>query len=98
MLDKYIAVNGKTVRLKPYSEKRLKQLNEVNAEIDQYVKENPDVTIDQVPAKLRMGWRKRKIAILWDGELDDKTIESDDFESSLLKDTEDFFISRRLYL
>ncbi len=98
MLDKYITVNGKTVRLKPYSEKRLKQLNEVNAEIDQYVKENPDVTIDEVPVKLRMGWRKRKAAILWEGEIDDKTIESDDFESSLLKDTEDFFISRRLYL
>lgn len=98
MLDKYITVNGKTVKLKPYSEKRLKQLNEVNTEIDKYVQENPDVTIDQVPVKLRMGWRKRKVAILWEGELEDSLIESDDFEASLLKDTEDFFISRRLYL
>lgn len=100
MLEKTITVNGRVVKLQPYSEKRLKLLNAVNKEIQDFIDENPTMTINEVPLKQKATWWKNKASILWEPILpfDEDFFESDDFESGLLKDTEDFFITRRLYL
>jgi hypothetical protein len=100
MIQETIKVNGIKMTLKPYSEKRMKELNSINAEITEWVNNHLDATIDQVPVELKGEWWKRKASILWDSEkpLPDDFFTSDEFESSLLKDSEDFFTVRRLYL
>jgi len=100
MLDKQINVNGHTVKLKPYSEKRLKLLNDINKDIQKFIDENPTLTINDVPKEKKAMWWEAKASILWEPlvPFGKGFFESDDFESGLLKDTEDFFITRRLYL
>jgi len=98
--DKVIFVNGKKVYLKPYSEKRLKQLVEVQAEIDAFIESNPQATFADIDTKERAKWWKKKADILWetDEPLKEEFFASEEFESSLLKDSEDFFLSYRVYL
>jgi hypothetical protein len=99
MIQQSIKVNGVKMTLRPYSEKRMKDLNAINAEITEWVNNHLEATIDQVPADLKGEWWKRKASILWDSEtLPDDFFTSDEFESSLLKDSEEFFTVRRLYL
>lgn len=78
----------------------MKELNAINAEITEWVNANLEATIDQVPSDLKGSWWKRKASILWDAEkpLPEDFFTSDDFESSLLKDSEEFFTLKRLYL
>jgi hypothetical protein len=99
MFNKNIVVSGVTMTLRPYTEKRLKELIEVNTEIQEFITKNPDVTIDEIHDK-RASWYKRKADILWQSEhpLTDEFFTSEDFELSLLKETEDFFLANRLYL
>jgi hypothetical protein len=99
MFDNQIVVSGVTMKLRPYTEKRLQQLIEVNTEIQEFITKNPDVTIDQIH-KERATWYKRKAEILWECEhkLELDFFASEDFELSLLKQTEDFFLANRLYL
>lgn len=99
MNQQTIKVNGVKMTLRPYSEKRMKDLNAINAEITEWVNNNLEATIDQVPSELKGSWWKRKASILWESEtLPDDFFTSDEFESSLLKDSEEFFTMRRLYL
>jgi len=100
MFDTKIQVSGRTVTLRAYTEKRLKALNEINVEISEFIRNNPTMIIDDVPKDKKVDWWMRKAAILWQAEpeLGKSFFEDDDFESSKLKDTEDFFITRRLYL
>lgn len=100
MNQESIKVNGIRMTLRPYSEKRMKELNSINAEITEWVNANLEATIDQVPIELKGSWWKRKASVLWEAEkpLPDDFFTSDEFESSLLKDSEDFFTLRRLYL
>jgi len=98
MFENQVKVSGVTVSLNPYSEKRLKALNEINAEINKWVSENLELTIADVPSDLKGKWWKAKADILWKGEYPEGFFASDEFESSLLKETEDFFVMRRLYL
>lgn len=100
MIDKYITVSGVRVRLVPYTERRFKALLGVQAEIDEFIKKDPDMTLDEIDRGIIAGWWKRKADVLWqaDKELDEKFFSSPDFESSLLKDSEDFFLSNRMYL
>lgn len=100
MLESYIKVNGIRMRLLPYSEKRLKLLNEIRKEISDWVEANLDKTIAEVPTEKKADWWKRKASILWEPQetIPDGFFASDEFESSLLKETEDFFIMRRMYL
>jgi hypothetical protein len=95
-----ITVSGERVRLAPYTVKRMKVLMEVRNEIDEYIDKNPQVTLDTIDRKLVAKWWKRKGDILWesDKELPISFYESEDFESSLLKQTEDFFFLNRVYL
>jgi hypothetical protein len=99
MFNNQIVVSGVTVSLRPYTEKRLKDLVAVNMEIQEFITKNPDVTIDQIEGK-RAEWYKRKAEILWKSEnpLGIDFFASEDFELSLLKQTEDFFLANRLYL
>lgn len=100
MIEKTINVNGYTVKLRPYSEKRLKLLNEINKDIQKFIDENPNLTINDVPVEKKAQWWEAKASILWEPIVPFAKgfFEDDEFESGLLKDTEDFFISRRLYL
>jgi hypothetical protein len=100
MIQQSIKVNGIKMNLKPYSEKGMKGLNAINTEITEWVNKNLEATIDQVPIELKGDWWKRKASILWDAEkpLPDDFFTSDEFESSLLKDSEEFFTMKRLYL
>lgn len=100
MNDNIIKVSGIRMRVLPYSEKRMKQLTEIRNEISAWIDGNLDKTIDEVPAEKKADWWKRKAGILWEpiDTLPDGFFASDDFESSLLKETEDFFIMRRMYL
>jgi hypothetical protein len=100
MIEKHIVVSGVKVRLRPYTEKRFRQLLEVQTEIDQYVAENPELTFLEIDRKMVAKWWKRKADILWDSPtpLSESFFESEDFESSLLKDTEAFFLANGQYL
>jgi hypothetical protein len=99
MFNKQIVVSGVTMTLRPYTEKRLKQLIDVNTEIQDFITKNPDVTLDDIQDK-RAEWYKRKADILWESAtpLAIEFFTSDEFELSLLKETEDFFLANRLYL
>jgi hypothetical protein len=98
MFNNQIKVSGVSVTLRPYSEKRLAELKAVNDEITEWVNAHLDMTINDVPKDLKEKWWKRKGEILWEGDFPDGFFGSDEFESSLLKDTEDFFVMKRLYL
>lgn len=100
MIDKHIIVSGVRVRLVPYTERRLKALLDVQSEIDAFIEENPEMTFDEIDRSIIAGWWKRKADVLWqaDKELDEKFFASPDFESSLLKDSESFFLNNRIYL
>lgn len=99
MFERTLIVNGITVKLRPYTEKRLAMLVEVNKEIQDFIEENPDLSVGDIAEK-RAGWYKRKADILWDApiELKEEFFTSEDFPSSLLKDSEDFFLRHSVYL
>jgi hypothetical protein len=104
MLDKRIVVNGIGVTLSPYSEKRYKMFMQVEREIRDHVNElqekDPESTIHDIPMSKKAEWWKRKADILWqpDSPMNLDFFESDEFESSLLKDTENFFFANMMYL
>lgn len=95
-----IIVSGEIVRLRPYTERRMKQLIEVKVEIEAYVDKHPEMTIDEIDRKMVAKWWKRKADILWESEkeLPLSFFESEDFEVTWLKKTEDFFLNSRIYL
>ena len=95
-----ITVSGKVVRLRPYTERRMKQLVEIQQEIQQYIEKNPDMTMDEIDKSKVANWWKRKAEILWESDepLGLDFFKSEDFESSLLKKSEDFFLNSRIYL
>lgn len=100
MFDKTIQVSGVTVTLRPYTEKRLKELNEINAEISAWIEANPEATIADVPLDKKAAWWRRKADVLWAPErpLGLDFFKSDDFEAGMLKESEGFFMKGRLYL
>jgi hypothetical protein len=99
MFDKKITVSGVVVKLRPYSEKRLKELVDVNQDIQEFIKANPDKSIADIRDK-RGEWFMRKASILWESEqpLEKDFFMSEDFEISLLKESEDFFLNSAMYL
>lgn len=99
MFEKKVTVSGVVMRLRPYTEKRLKQLIEINQEITEFVDKNPDILIVDI-ADRRAEWYMRKASILWEPEspIDLEFFKSEDFEVSLLKETETFFLSNGIYL
>jgi len=99
MFERNLVVNGVTVKLRPYSEKRLAMLVDINKEIQEFIDKNPDLSVGDITDK-RAGWYKRKADILWEApyELKEDFFSHEDFESSLLKDSEDFFLKHSVYL
>lgn len=97
---KEIKVNGVKMTLKPYSAKRWSQMVAIQDEIDKWVEQNPTATINDIPIDKKADWWKRKAEILWEPEskLPENFFTSDEFESSLLQDSESFFTVRRMYL
>jgi hypothetical protein len=95
-----IHVNGVKIQILPYSESRLARLVAVQNEIDEYIDNNPDVTFENLDRKLVAKWWKAKADVIWEPEkpLDIKFFESPEFESGLLKKSETFFLSGRVYL
>jgi len=65
-----LSVNGYTVNLVPYTEKRMRELNDILKEIDDYVKKNPDMLYDDIPSEKKVDWWMRKARILWNPEFD----------------------------
>ena len=100
MFDKTIQVSGVTMTLRPYTEKRLKELNQINEEISAWIDANPDATIADVPLEKKAMWWRRKADVLWAPErpLDIEFFKSEEFEASQLKESEAFFMKGRLYL
>lgn len=99
MFDRTLVVCGVTVKLRPYTEKRLAVLVEINKEIQEFIESNPDLSVKDIAGK-RASWYKRKADVLWQTpyELNEDFYASDEFESSLLKDSEDFFLKHSVYL
>lgn len=100
MIDRYIVVNNLRVRLKPYTERRMKQLQEINSEIDEFVEKNPGVTIEEIDRDQVAKWWKAKADIMWDVPevLKEEFFASEDFESSMLRDSEALFLTNKQYL
>ena len=100
MFDKYTTVNGIRVKLNPYSEARFKSLRLVNDEISAWIGDNQEKTINDIPADLKEKWWKTKAEILWtpDSPFADGFFSSEDFEAGILKDSEDNFVIKRLYI
>ena len=100
MIDKYITVNGISVRLRPYTVKRMKQLEGINQEVDVYLEKNPGATIDDIERSQIAKWWKAKADVMWEpsAKMDEKFFESDEFESSMLRDSEALFLTNKQYL
>ncbi len=100
MFDKYTTVNGIRVKLNPYSEARFKKLKSVNEEISLWIDENQEKTIADIPAELKEKWWREKAEIFWSSDVSypEGFFSSEDFEAGLLKDSEDNFIIKRLYI
>jgi hypothetical protein len=100
MFDKYTTVNGIKVKLNPYSESRFKKLRDVNEQISTWINENQESTINDIPADKKEEWWRAKAEILWSADVPfpEGFFSSEDFELGLLKDSEDSFIVKRLYI
>lgn len=100
MIDKYILVSDVRVRLRGYTERRMAQLQEINKEIDVFIEKNPNITIEEIDPKLKAKWWKGKADIMWEPlePLKQEFFESEDFESSMLRDSEALFLTNKQYL
>lgn len=98
MFDKQLTVSGVDVTLRPYTAKRHAMLEALNAEIKTFVSSNPDWSWDDIPKDVKVSFWRRKAEILWDAKYPPGFFESDDFEYSLLKDTELHFTMMQVYL
>ena len=98
--NKALVVNGHPVRIAEYSRKKFIELQELADEQDKYIADNPGILISEIPLDLRADWLKRKADILWstDKPYPKGFFESDDFELSKLKDSQDFFLKYTLFL
>ena len=99
LFERKLVVSGQVVTINPYTEKRAKALIDIQNEINKFADDNPDVRIDEIVDK-RAEWWYRKAMILWsfDKPVKKDFFESEDFESSLLLDTENFFLNYSNYL
>ncbi len=100
MFDKYTTVNGIRVKLNPYSEARFKKLQVINEEVMDFISANSQMTINDIPAENKEKWWRAKADVLWSSEtpFPEGFFSNEDFELGLLKDSEDNFIVKRLYI
>lgn len=100
MFDKYTTVNGIRVKLTPFSEARYKRLRAVNEQIAEWLGANLEATFNDIPPDKKDEWWRAKAEILWqpDKPFPEGFFSDDDFEAGMLKETEDNFVVKRLYL
>jgi hypothetical protein len=100
IVQEEITVSGERVKLRPYTERRLSQLVEIQQEIQEYIEANPEMGFDEIDKKKVAKWWKRKAEVLWETQepLPLSFFESPDFEVTWLKKSEDFFLASRVYL
>lgn len=100
MFDKSIIVNGVRCKINSYTEKRLKILAEIEKEQQEFISDNSGIRFGGIPKDKRAEWYRRKAEVFWTPEvpLTEKFFQSEDFEVSRLKETEDFFLSFVSYL
>lgn len=98
-----VIVRGVELIVQPYSPKRSKQIEAVQAEIDDYVEKNPGMHPDDVPSELKGKWWKAKGDILWrparEGvELDIHFYSHEEFEVGTLSKVQSFFLLNEYFL
>ena len=98
MFDKQLTVSGISVTLKPYTAKRHAKLEELNQEIQRFISSNPEWTWEDIPHDVKVSFWKRKAELLWTADYPAGFFDSDEFEYSLLKDTELHFTMMQVYL
>lgn len=100
MFDKYTTVNGVRVKLTPFSESRYRQLRTINEGIAEWLSANLEATFNDLPTDKKEEWWRAKANILWqpDKPFAEGFFADEDFEAGILKDTEDNFVLKRLYL
>lgn len=100
MFDKYITVNGIRVKLNPYSEARFKKIKAINDQINEWVQQNQDKNISDITDEQKEEWWRAKADVLWtpDTPFVEGFFSNEEFEVGLLKDSEDNFIYKRLYI
>jgi hypothetical protein len=100
MFDKYTTVNGIKVKLNAYSEARFKKLQAINQEVLDFITANPDMTINDITNENKEKWWRAKAEILWSSDVPfpEGFFSSEEFELGLLKDSEDSFVVKRLYI
>jgi hypothetical protein len=101
MMDftKKVVVSGKIATINQYTEKRAKRLLEIQQEIEQFIKDNPEKTVGEI-AEQKAEWYRKKAEVLWtfDTPVDKSFYASEDFEVSVLQQSEAFFLSFANYL
>lgn len=100
LYEKKIKVNGINVTLNPFSEKRFKELRAINTEINEFINTENDFTFDTLPLEKKESWWRRKADILWSSDVPfhEGFFSSEEFESSLLMESEADFYTKRVYL
>jgi hypothetical protein len=100
MIQQKIKVNGLTVTVNPFSRKRFNDLRAINAEINEWINANATFTLSDIPDELRETWWRRKADILWsvDVTFAEGFFSDEEFESSLLAETESEFYTKMVYL
>jgi len=98
LFDKKLTVSGVEVEILPYTVTRQKQLNAVKDTIQEFLDANPSLTWEEIPIKTRAKFWQAKADVLWQGTYPKGFFESEDFEYSLLKDTEIHFMTMQVYL
>ena len=53
MFEKYTTVNGIRVKLNPYSEARFNKIRVINEEISNWINENQDKSISDIPSDMK---------------------------------------------
>ena len=78
-----------------YTEKRRHLLDEVNADVKAYIQDNPKQEWDDMPNAVKESFWLRKAQILFEGDIDEAFVASDEFEYGLLSEAEGFFTNRQ---
>lgn len=100
MFETLIKISGITFEVLPYTERRRSHLNALNAEIEQFVTDNAALPWDELTMQVKGGFWQRKAAILLRPTvtLPEGFFTSEDFEHTLLRKVEDFFLASRTSL
>jgi hypothetical protein len=88
-------INGRTLTLAPYTEKRRHLLDAVNADVKAYIEANPKQEWDDMPDSIKESFWLRKAQILFNNDIDEAFVANEYFEYGLLSEAEGFFTNRQ---